>query len=547
MICSCQSQWLLSTVAIKPLPRKHVPKSSFVIATVLFVAALTDLSARGAERPNILLAIADDWSYGHAGAYGCKWIETPNFDRIAREGILFQRAFTPNAKCAPSRATILTGRYSWQLEEAGNHMCIFPAKFGGYVERLVADGYVAGYTGKGWGPGIANDADGKRRKITGKAFQTRKAKPPTNAISNNDYAANFSDFLAEVPEDKPWVFWYGTTEPHRGYEFQSGVRKGKNLADIERVPSYWPDNETTRHDMLDYAVEVEHYDTHLGKILAALEAAGQLKNTLVVATSDHGMPFPRVKGQAYADSNQIPLAIRWPQGINGEGRVVEDFVNFTDLAPTFLDAANVTEVGPIMQATSGSSLRDIFMSNKSGQVTDTRDHVLVGKERHDIGRPESGGYPIRGICEGPWLYLRNFEVDRWPAGNPETGYLNCDGSPLKSYVLDQRRTGAETKFWELCFGKRSAEELYNVQTDPDCVVNLATSTEHTNLLQRLKKRMKTELAAQGDPRILGNGSIFDRYPYSSQATDRFYERYMSGEKLKAGWVSPSDFETQPLD
>ena len=176
--------------------------------------------------------------------------------------------------------------------------------------------------------------------------------------------------------------------------------------------------------MLDYAVEVEHFDTHLGRIIKHLEMAGQLDNTLIVATSDHGMPFPRVKGQAYADSNHIPLAMRWPAGISGAGRIVEDFVNFTDLSPTFLEAAAIEDPGPIMQPLSGMSLFDIFAVDVSGQVNPSRDHVLVGKERHDIGRPDNVGYPIRGICKGDWLYIQNYEVDRWPAGDPITGYLN---------------------------------------------------------------------------------------------------------------------------
>ncbi len=504
-------------------------------------------AAAADDRPNILLAIADDWSYGHASAYGCQWVETPGFDRVAKEGILFRHAYTPNAKCAPSRATILTGRYSWQLEEAGNHMCIFPAKYGGYVERLVAEGYVAGYTGKGWGPGIADDASGRRRAITGKAYSNRKAIPPAKGISRNDYAANFQDFLNEVPDGKPWVFWFGTTEPHRGYEFKSGVRLGKKLSDIDRVPGYWPDNETIRHDMLDYAVEVEHYDTHLARIVDSIVAAGQFEKTLIVATSDHGMPFPRVKGQAYADSNHIPLAICWPDGIQGSGRVVDDFVNFTDLAPTFLHAAKIDQEGPIMQPISGRSLFDIFSLSGSGIINGDRDHVLVGKERHDIGRPSAGGYPIRGISQGDWLYLRNYQVDRWPAGNPETGYLNCDGSPTKTDVLAKRRSGETTLFWDLCFGKRPSEELYNLKDDPDCVDNLAESAEHASIKAKLQDRMVAELKEQGDPRMFGNGDVFDRYPYSAAITDRFYERYMAGEKVRAGWVSPTDFEEKPLD
>ena len=519
----------------------------FIAVAITIVMTLLSGSVRADDRPNILFAIADDWSYGHASIYGCPWVNTPSFDQIARQGILFRNAYTPNAKCAPSRATILTGRYSWQLEEAGNHMCLFPAKFGGFIERLSADGYTAGFTGKGWGPGIANDAKGKRRAITGKAYSKRKAKPPAKAISNNDYAANFGDFLSDAPQGKPWVFWYGTTEPHRAYEYGVGVRLGKKLSDIDRVPGYWPDNDTTRNDMLDYSIEVEHYDNHLGQILEKLKAAGQLDNTLVVATSDHGMPFPRVKGQAYADSNHIPLAIRWPRGIKGENRTVDDFVNFTDLAPTFLQAAGVKDLAPIMQPTSGRSLFDIFQVDQSGQINPDRDHVLVGKERHDIGRPDSGGYPIRGIRKGDRLYLQNFETDRWPAGNPETGYLNCDASPTKSLILNQRRSGEATTFWNLNFGKRAAEEFFHVGSDPDCTNNLAKNKQDAQEMAKLKSQMIAELTAQGDPRMKGNGDVFDRYPYSSDATDHFYERYMAGEKVKAGWVSPDDFEKQPLD
>ncbi|MCA9126327.1 MAG: sulfatase [Planctomycetales bacterium] len=496
------------------------------------------------DRPNILFAIADDWSFGHAGAYGCSWVSTPNFDRLAREGLLFTNAFTPNAKCAPSRASILTGRYSWQLEEAGNHMCIFPAKYGGFMERLSQAGYQAGYTGKGWGPGIADDAQGQPRAITGKQFSTRRASPPTKAISNLDYGANFSEFLDSVPSGTPWVFWYGATEPHRGYEFKSGVRLGKKLSDIDRVPSYWPDNEVMRHDMLDYAVEVEHYDLHLGKILAILEATGHLDNTLIVATSDHGMPFPRVKGQAYEHSNHIPLAIRWPTGIRQAGRSVHQFVNFTDLAPTFLDAAGIDDPGPIMQPISGQGLRDVF---EDRVLPGTRDHVLVGKERHDIGRPDNAGYPIRGIRKGNLLLIKNFETSRWPAGNPETGYLNCDGGPTKTFVLDLRRKSGSSTFWDLCFGKRPEMEFYDIAADPDCIRNLIDSPQHAQVIAQLQEQLFAELTAQGDPRMLGNGADFDRYPYSSPATDHFYERYMAGEKLNAGWVSPSDFEAAPVD
>tara|TARA_Y100001934_G_scaffold252379_1_gene316387 strand:+ start:4003 stop:6294 length:2292 start_codon:yes stop_codon:yes gene_type:complete len=504
------------------------------------------VASKKQKRPNILFAIADDWSFGHAGAYGAKWIKTPAFDRLAEEGILFTRAYTPNAKCAPCRAIILTGRNSWQLEQAANHMNFFPAKFKGYVEGLADNGYFVAYTGKGWGPGIARNAEGKGRQLTGQSFSKRKAKPPARAMSGNDYAGNFEDFLKAAPAEKPWAFWFGTSEPHRGYEYGIGVKRGKKLSDIDRVPAFWPDTEKIRNDMLDYAVEVEHYDHHLGRILEALKKSGQAANTLVVATSDHGMPFPRCKGQAYDYSNHVPLAIRWPAGIKGQKRIVEDYVSFADFAPTFLQAAGIDAKQAGMQATTGRSLFDVFASPKSGRVIAARDHVLIGKERHDVGRPNNGGYPIRGIVKGEILYLRNFEPDRWPGGNPETGYLNCDGSPTKTLLLEQRRAG-NPKYWRLNFGKRPADELYDLKKDPDCVSNLAGTKALEALQKSLREQLFAELKAQGDPRMFGKAAVFDGYPFIGP-WNNYYENYLGGKKVPGtGWVNRSDYEQKPLD
>jgi len=499
-------------------------------------------AAQTASHPNILFAIADDWSFGHAGAYGTTWVRTPAFDRVAREGLLFTRAYTPNAKCAPSRAILLTGRHSWQLEEAANHVPFFPPKFKTWSEALGEHGYVTGMTGKGWGPGVANDAQGKPRQMTGRPFNRHKSQAPTSEISENDYAANFKDFLSTVPQGRPWSFWYGALEPHRGYEYGSGVSKGgKQRSDIERVPGYWPDNEVVRNDMLDYAYEVEHFDRHLERMLNTLSDAGVLDNTIVIVTSDHGMPFPRVKGQAYEFSNHVPLAVMWRGGITVSGRTVHGYVSFADLAPTLVELAGLKWEETGMQPAAGRSLIDILRSPL--RAASERDHVLVGKERHDVGRPHDWGYPIRGIIREETLYLRNYEPDRWPAGNPETGYLNCDGSPTKTEVLQRRRDGRDTRAWALAFGRRPGEELYDLRQDPFCLTNLADDLRHRPRLQRLRQQMERELRAQRDPRLFGRGYLFDRYIYADDRTRNFYDRFMRGEKPKAGWVNDSDFET----
>lgn len=184
---------------------------------------LTALNAADKERPNILFCIMDDASYMHMSAYGCEWTNTPAFDRLAEEGILFQNAYTPNAKCAPSRSSILTGRNSWQLEEAANHVVKFPTKFKTFPEVLRDNGYQAGKTGKGWGPGTAAHVDGSPRELIAKPYQSEQLeKRPADGMSGEDYAGNFDVFLKEIDVDEAWFFWYGAKEPHRRYEYGSG-------------------------------------------------------------------------------------------------------------------------------------------------------------------------------------------------------------------------------------------------------------------------------------------------------------------------------------
>ena len=492
-------------------------------------------------RPNILFAVADDWSYGHAGIYGCRWVKTPTMDRVANEGLLFTHAFTPCGKCAPSRASILTGRNPWQLKAAANHWCYFPQEFKTFPEALGQQGYFVGMTGKGWGPGVAKDAVGIPRDMTGRPFDRRTAKPPTSFISSNDYAANFADFLDAAPKSQPWCFWYGCREPHRGYEFGSGVAKGgKKTSDIDRVPACWPDTETVREDMLDYAFAVEHFDRHLARMLAELEKRGLLDNTLIVVTSDNGMPFPHDKGHAYYDSDHLPLAVMWKNGIAKPGRRVDDYVSFIDFTPTFIQVAGVAWDQTGMAPVSGRSLTEIFTSDRSGRVIPERDHVLIGKERNDVGRPLDGGYPIRGIVKDDLLYLHNFEPTRWPGGNPETGYPDTDGSPTKTEVLKSRLIPAQKHFWDVCFGKRPADEIYNLRGDPDCVTNLAATVS----VDSFQRQLFSELKAQDDPRMSGYGRKFDEYPDASPGHG-FYEKFMRGEKTPHGWVNDSDFETVP--
>lgn len=524
----------------------NISNRNFLYLLVTSATALSSCHLKNQElkRPNILFAIADDASWKHMGSHFCDWVKTPAFDRVAREGILFTHAYTPNAKCAPSRSCILTGRNSWQLKEAANHSPHFPAEFKTYAEALGENGYWVGSTAKGWAPGDPGSVNGKQRQLTGPKFDKFKTEPPARFINNNDYARNFEAFLEARPSGKPFCFWYGSTEPHREYEYGAGKQKGGKTTDmISEIPGFLPDTDTIRTDLLDYAFEIEYFDSHLQKMLQKLEEIGELENTLVVVTADNGMPFPRVKGNVYEYSNHLPLAVRWPDGIKMPGRIVDDYVNFIDFAPTFLELAGLKPEKAGMQPVTGLSLTDIFYSEKKGIVNPQRDFVLVCMERHDVGRPNDEGFPVRGIVRDGYLYLYNFKPDRWPACNPETGYLNCDGSPTKTFILNDRRVKGNLYYWQMSFGKRPSEELYNIDKDPFCMDNLAGKAEFSLLKSKLYDEMTQKLKEQQDPRILGNGDVFDHYEYAGEVKG-YYERYLRGEIGPANWVEKSDYEPE---
>jgi arylsulfatase A-like enzyme len=479
---------------------------------------VSSLCSAAARRPNILFAIADDM--GHASAYGTRWVKTPAFDKLASNGILFTNAYTPNAKCAPSRSCILTGRNPWQLEEAANHQPAYPAKFKSWVEAFADGGYFTGYTGKGWAPGKMPK---ERAMITGKLYDSAKlASRPADGINKLDYFSNFKQFMSERPDGEPFCFWYGAREPHRGYEFKSGQNKGGyKLADIDKVPAYWPDTEDVRHDMLDYAMEVEHFDTHLGKMIAYLEENGMLENTIIIATSDNGPPFPRMKGHPFEDSCKLPLAIMWDKGIKKPGRISSALVSFIDFAPTFLEAGSIKQKETGMQPIQGSSLFDIFAGKDIDRVLPQRKAIYLGRERNDVnirpGAPSGLGFPVRAIRKENLLYLYNFAPDRWPCGTPESKFRDTDNSPTKRAI---ESSGEDSRVWQFCFGFRPREELYDLKNDSNCVKNLAGDPKHKKTLANLKKELFAELKVQKDPRVMGNGDIFDNYISPRQKTKK---------------------------
>lgn len=492
--------------------RKKIPFRylHFSILVSLFIILIVLSCPVHADRPNILFCISDDQSYSHAGANGDPVVQTPAFDRIAREGIRFTHAFCDAPTCGPSRSAILTGQHIWRLEEAGNIHSTLPKKFTTYTELLQDSGYAVGHTGKGWSPGRLA-VGGRAVNPAGPQFSERKLKSPLKGMSALDYAGNFDDFLQQVAKDQPFCFWLGTYEPHRGYDLGNGKRNGKDLAKVI-VPNVFPDHLTVRSDILDYFEEIEHFDQMVSRAIKSLEISGQLDNTIVVVTSDHGMPFPRAKASLYDAGSRVPLAIRWPKGINAPGRVFDGMINLSDLAPTFLEATGLK----VPEMMTGKSLMDVIKNSPRGN----RLAAYIAMERHDGCRKGGKGYPCRAIRTDDFLYILNHEPGRWPAGNPDREFCaryipfgEVDSSPTKTLLMDNKNKPGFKSFYDLAFAKRPSEELYLIDKDPGQIVNLANDPEYAEVQKKLSEQLRAKLIQTKDPRALGLPAPWDYYPY----------------------------------
>ena len=395
----------------------------------------------------------------------------------------------------PSRSAILTGQHIWRLREGGNIHSTLPRDFQVYTELLEESGYLIGHTSKGWAPGKL-EPGGRTRNPAGPRYE------------------DFPIFLGALPENKPFAFWLGSPDPHRPFKKDAAVDSGKRLGDV-RVPPHLPDHEIVRGDILDYYMEIERFDRKVASALQQLEEKGLLANTLVVVTSDHGMAFPRAKASLYDYGSRVPLAIRWPGRTEGD-RVVDDLVTLSDLAPTFLEAAGLV---PPPEMT-GRSLMDILSTSESGRIDPTRDRAFFAMERHDGARKGGKGFPTRALRTREFLYIHNFEPERWPAGDPDAShcaralpYGEVDPSPTKTLLMEDAGKGEFGRFFQLAFSKRPAQELYDLRVDPGQLHNVAAQSDYLDMTNQLRQQLMEYLSSTGDPRALGEPAPWDYYPY----------------------------------
>lgn len=469
---------------------------------ILLVACVT---IKAQERPNIVFCLADDWGWPHAGAYGDNGVKTPNFDRIAKTGILFNNAFVSSPSCTPSRNAFITGKQYWQLGPGANLWSTLPEEQDSFIHLLRNSGYRIGRTeAKTWGPGKLDDWIAYHGDHpSGTAYQT------------------FTDFLnaSGNRDEKPFFFWLGTADPHRPYEKGSGKRSGIDPSKVH-LYGHFPDNDVVRNDVADYYYEVQRWDSLVGTVIAELEKRGILENTIIIMSGDHGMPFPRGKGNLYDSGTHVPFALCWGSQVSRD-RKVDDFISFSDIAPTLLEAAGVE----VPEDMTGRSFMNILGGTGSGLLDPgNRSQVVFGRERHTPAQesPNMAGYPSRGYRNESYLYIRNYEPDLWPAGTGSTNtnlpgqwYADCDGGPTKDFIIENKDANDECALaYQLSFAKRPAEELYDLKKDPEQLHNLVAEKSYEKILIELEGKLQQKLISLNDPRAKEpHYRGFDRYPY----------------------------------
>ena len=456
----------------------------------------------GSAPPNIVFIITDDLSWAHMGAYGSDEVDTPNLDRLAREGVTFENAFVSTPSCTPSRASILTGRNGFELEEGATLWGYLPAKFPTYTELLAEHGYRVGATGKGWAPGFLID---REVNPAGQPYNQIRVKPfgdrfESLAMSDIDYAANFEAFLDSTEADRPFVFWMGTYEPHRGYTPGVAAARGKDTA-AATVPAFLPDVPTVREDINEYYAEIEHVDDHVGRVIEVLNLWELQDNTVVVFTSDNGMPFPRAKATLYDYGTRMPLIVWRGDNIDGGqpgGRRVDELVSHTDIAPTFLEIAGVEAPSEM----AGRSLVSLLTTGEPGPAA--RDAVHMYRERHGF-YPGTGGrsFPSRAIRTQDYLLIWNVRTD--------AHIRDVDGGPTKSYLEENEEDFPS--LYALSFGTRDEYELYDVRADAFQMQNLAGDEAYADVFDSLRSQLFAYLESRGDPRVLGDAASFLYAPY----------------------------------
>jgi arylsulfatase A-like enzyme len=432
------------------------------------------LAVEGAERPNVILIIADDLGWDDCGAFGNPRVKTPNIDALARGGLRFDRAFVTASSCSPSRSSLITGRYPHSTDAEELHWPLPPEQLT-FVERLKAAGYWTAASGK-WH--LGNAVKGRFdsvREADPSGFQLPAgrgaARAPLATAERGDAASGCDGWvptLRERPRDRPFFLWLAALDPHRDYE--PGAIPDPHRPEDAVIPPYLPDLPEVRKDFALYYDEIGRLDRFVGAVVAEAERQGIAEQTLIVFLSDNGRPFPRCKTTLYDSGIRTPLIVRWPGHVAPGGRCAS-LVSTIDIAPTILTLAGIAP-GPSIQGNDFSPL----LKDPSAR---TRELIFAERNWHD--------YAARGraVRSERFKYIKN--DDSHLALTPPADAVR---SPTYRALQRLRDAGTLTPESRPCFDQpRPAEELYDLDADPHELHNLAKDPSYAEVLGELRRSL----------------------------------------------------------
>ena len=455
-----------------------------VLAAIFSISPIAAI-AIGADKLNLLLITVDDMSADSIGVFGCRLADTtPNIDRLAGLGIRFAHAHVQVGNCMPSRNVMWSGRYPhnngvegfYQVPDPGYPVLVDLMKDAGYFTAIRHKvSHSTPYSPYAWDLILDELPDGTRAHVKD---------PASYGVSTE------RGIQAAKAEGKPFCLLINIADPHK--PFYAEGKKGETIPD-PHLPSrvFTPDDSPTPGFLFEDPVvskELSHYyssvrraDDGAGAILRALDESGEADNTLVMFLSDHGMPLPFAKTQVYHHSTHTPLIFRWP-GVTQAGSVdTQHMVSAVDLLPTLLDVVGLSHPDGM----NGRSFAPLL----KGKTQEGRD--LVIKEYNE----NAGGSrdPMRAVETKRFLYI----FSPWSNGERVMATATT-GTPTYRRMAELAKTDETIAARHDLYQHRVVEELYDVQNDPDCLVNLIDNPAHKQELAKLRQTLEEWMVNTGD-------------------------------------------------
>ncbi len=488
----------------------------FLLALGCRIAASADAPAPATAppRPNVVLFVADDHGLD-AGCYGHPVVRTPHLDRLAAEGVRFDLAFCTTASCSPSRSVLLSGLHNhatgqYGLAHAYHHFSSF-SSLRTLPVILAEHGYRTARVGK-------------FHVMPAEAYAFQTVLPTAQGSRNPVRMAEACrEFLAD--RRTPFLLYFCVTDPHRAgvtlthkpgrpdsfgnHQAHPGVSEITYDPGQVVVPPWLPDTPECRAELAEYYQAVSRVDQGVGRLVQILRETGQYENTLFLYLSDNGAAMPGAKTTLYEPGIRLPLIVRPPGAASG-GRVSRAMVSWVDITPTILDYAGVREVlaPPYVAGEPGDGERArpadaprvpykfhgrSFRPVLEAEPAEGWDEVFASHTFHEV----TMYYPMRALRTRRYKLILNLAH---PLPFPFASDLHKSATWQRA-----RQPGDEALYGRrriADFLHRPRYELYDLQTDPEEVVNLAGRPEHQALFQQLAARLKEHQERTGDPWLL---------------------------------------------